>query len=197
MYNGQAISSGSASCGQKQLRRRALLAAGASLLAAASLPLPARSSTLSTTTPEELQRFMTVSLRLTDRDTLQPLMGRALFDTLLEVNATRRREIGQLYDLLQAGHFASASEFAHAAEQSDPAFKETIHDLMHGWYRGVVGQTVVVYRAAIMFALTQDAVFPKTYATAKPFYWTERPPVVGQPQGQPALSPSQYVAESQ
>ncbi|OUJ13802.1 sorbitol dehydrogenase [Acetobacter sp. DsW_063] len=166
-------------------------------MAAASLPLPAESSTLFVPEPEELQRFMTVSLRLTDRDTLHPLMGRALYDTLLDANIARRREIGQLYDLLKAGHFASASEFAHAAEQSNPVLKDTIHDLMHGWYRGVVGQTVVVYRAAIMFALTQDAVFSKTYATAKPFYWTERPPVVGQPQGQPALSPSEYVAESQ
>lgn len=180
-----------------RVSRRGILAGGISLLTATSLRLHAEETKPPLASRDEYERFFEVSRRLMDREKVHPLIGQALYDTLLSQRAAYRSEINQLHDLLTTKEFSSAAEFAREAEHSDKALKETIHALMHGWYRGVVGQTVVVYRAATMFALTDDAVFPKTYATARPFYWTEKPPVVETPTAAPALSPSEYVAESQ
>jgi len=53
----------------------------------------------------------------------------------------------------------------------------------------------VVYRTALMFDVTKDAIYPKTYAAGGPFYWTTQPPEVERPMGQPALSASPFVVE--
>lgn len=96
---------------------------------------------------------------------------------------------------MASGSFVSARALASAAEHSDPVFKDVIHEIMTGWYRGVADQKVVVYRSALMFDITKDAVYPKTYAAGGPFYWTQTPPEVAVPTGEPALSPSRFVVE--
>ncbi|NHO34422.1 sorbitol dehydrogenase family protein [Acetobacter fallax] len=139
--------------------------------------------------------FMAVSHRLTDRDTLDQRIGVALCAGVVQNNPARKEQIQTLYDLLTKGSFASAADFARAAEKQDAVLKDTIHDVMTGWYRGVADGKVVVYRSALMFDITKDAVYPKTYAAGGPFYWTTKPPEVALPNGQPALSPSKFVIE--
>ncbi|NHN86852.1 sorbitol dehydrogenase [Acetobacter musti] len=154
------------------------------------------SASLQTTDHSEiLSQFMAVSRRLTDRDTLDQRIGAALCNGILHGNADRPARIQALYALLTKENFASASDYARAAETQDKAFKDVIHEIMTGWYRGVADGKVVVYRSALMFDITKDAVYPKTYATGGPFYWTTRPPDVARPAGQPALSPSKFVVE--
>ncbi|WP_408735919.1 sorbitol dehydrogenase family protein [Acetobacter tropicalis] len=140
-------------------------------------------------------QFLTLSLRLTDRETLSPAIGNALYARIVQAVPERKEQISRLHALLQQKHFESAQALAKAAEQVDPVFRDVIHDIMTGWYRGVAAQKVVVYRSALMFDITKDAVYPKTYATGGPFYWTSKPPEVPLPTGEPGLSPSKFVVE--
>ena len=148
-------------------------------------------------TPDDadVAAFMAVSQRLTDRDALDPRIGHALFAGIVHATPTRRDQVNRLHDLMAKNSFANAHDLAKAAEQADPGFKDVIHDIMTGWYRGLADHKVVVYRSALMFDITKDAVYPKTYAQGGPFYWTQTPPEVAVPKGEPALSPSTFVVE--
>lgn len=143
----------------------------------------------------DIGRFMAVSLRLTDRTALDSRIGTALYAGIVHANPDRQAKIQVLATLLDTQKPATAAEFAHAAEHEDPSLKEVIHDILAGWYRGVANGKVVVYRSALMFDITKDAVYPKTYATGGPFYWVSKPPEVERPTGHPALSPSPFVIE--
>lgn len=143
----------------------------------------------------EVGQFMAVSQRLTDRATLDSRIGTALYAGIVHANPDRQAKIQALHTLLEAKKPATAAAFAHAAEQADPTLKDVIHDILAGWYRGVADGKVVVYRSALMFDITKDAVYPKTYATGGPFYWVSKPPEVARPTGHPALSPSPFVIE--
>ncbi|WP_367159742.1 sorbitol dehydrogenase family protein [Kozakia baliensis] len=142
-----------------------------------------------------IEQFMEVSRCLTDRSQLDPRIGAALYAGFIHATQERKAQISKLYDLLKNDRSATASEFAKAAEQTDSSLKDAIHDIMTGWYRGVADGKVVVYRSALMFDITKDAIFPKTYAAGGPFYWTTKPPEVARPTGLPALSPSSFVVE--
>ena len=153
---------------------------------------------LAAATPQDdagVAQFMALSQRLTDRDALDPRIGHALYAGIVQGAPQRHDQIQKLHDLMAGGTFGSAHDLARAAEQADPAFKDLVHAIMTGWYRGVANQKVVVYRSALMFDITKDAIYPKTYAAGGPFYWTQTPPEVAKPTGEPALSPSKFVVE--
>lgn len=156
--------------------------------------VPGQPSLLSVNDPL-VKQFLDLSHRLTDRDALDEWIAAALCTNIVQSDAKRKEQLQGMHALLEGGKFASASDFARAAEKHDPAFKDVIHDIMAGWYRGVANGKVVVYRSALMFDITKDAVYPKTYAAGGPFYWTSKPPEVDPPKGQPALSPSKFVVE--
>ncbi|WP_220464682.1 sorbitol dehydrogenase family protein [Komagataeibacter europaeus] len=139
--------------------------------------------------------FLALSRRLTDRDVLDERISNALYARIIKATPERRDQMQKLHDLMAGGKFDSARELARAAEHSDVAFKDVIHDIMTAWYRGVADEKVVVYRSALMFDITKDAIYPKTYAAGGPFYWTQTPPEVAVPTGEPALSPSKFVVE--
>ncbi|GAN64079.1 sorbitol dehydrogenase small subunit [Acetobacter indonesiensis NRIC 0313] len=143
----------------------------------------------------EVASFMAVSQRLTDRDTLDANIGTALYMGIVHANPDRKDKIQTLRALMDSSKAATAADLAHAAEKADPALKDVIHEILTGWYRGVADNKVVVYRSALMFDITKDAVYPKTYATGGPFYWTTKPPEVERPTGHPALSASPFVIE--
>ncbi|WP_061491858.1 sorbitol dehydrogenase family protein [Acetobacter malorum] len=140
-------------------------------------------------------QFMAVSRLLTDRPTLDLCIGNAIYAGIVHSSADRQAQISKLHDLMGSGQFTDATAFAAAAEKADPALKDVIHDILTGWYRGVADGKVVVYRSALMFDITKDAIYPKTYAAGGPFYWTTQPPEVDRPTGHPALSPSKFVVE--
>lgn len=142
-----------------------------------------------------LAQFMDVSHCLTDRTELDSAVGAALYAGMVQAKPERTAQIATLYDLKAKYRLITAAELAKAAEKADKALKDTIHDIMIGWYRGVAGGKVVVYRTALMFDITKDAIYPKTYAAGGPFYWTTKPPEVARPTGLPALSPSPFVVE--
>lgn len=178
-----------------RMSRRDVLLAG---MGAAVVSVTAHAAEpLETSAPgvADAAQFLTLSLRLTDRETLSPAIGNALYARIVQAVPERKEQISRLHALLQQKHFESAQALAKAAEQVDPVFKDVIHDIMTGWYRGVAAQKVVVYRSALMFDITKDAVYPKTYATGGPFYWTSKPPEVPLPTGEPGLSPSKFVVE--
>lgn len=177
---------------------------GAAVTGAASLSGATAAETHATSAPDagsilhsgpEAAQFMAVSRKLTDRPALDLRIGNALHAGLVQGNPARQGQISTLHGLMEKGQFASAAEFAAAAEKADPALKDVIHDILTGWYRGVADGKVVVYRSALMFDITKDAVYPKTYAEGGPFYWTSQPPEVARPTGHPALSPSKFVVE--
>lgn len=142
-----------------------------------------------------LERFMDVSHCLTDRTELDSAIGAALYAGIVQGASQRKAQIATLYDLKAKHRLITAAELAKAAEKADRSLKDAIHDIMIGWYRGVAGGKVVVYRSALMFDITKDAIYPKTYAAGGPFYWTTKPPEVARPTGLPALSPSPFVVE--
>lgn len=174
-----------------RMSRRDTLLGGLGL-SVASLFSEARAQT---TDNGEVARFMAVSQRLTDRSALDSRIGTALYAGIVHANPDRQAKLQALATLLEHNKPATASEFARAAEQADPSLKDVIHDILAGWYRGIADGKVVVYRSALMFDITKDAVYPKTYAAGGPFYWTSKPPEVERPTGSPALSPSPFVIE--
>ena len=139
--------------------------------------------------------FMDVSHCLTDRTELDQAVGAALYAGMVQATPERRAQIATLYELKAKHRLVTAAELAKAAEKADKSLKNAIHDVMIGWYRGVAGGKVVVYRTALMFDITKDAIYPKTYAAGGPFYWTSKPPEVARPTSLPALSPSPFVVE--
>ncbi|MBV1829216.1 sorbitol dehydrogenase [Komagataeibacter sp. AV436] len=173
-------------------RRDALLGAfGAAVVVTGSRQGLAATAEQDTVVP----LFMALSQRLTDRDTLDPRIGTALCAGIIHAVPERRDQIQKLHDFMTGGNFTSAHALAAAAEHQDPVFKAVIQDILTGWYRGLADHKVVVYRSALMFDITKDAIYPKTYATGGPFYWTQTPPEVAVPTGEPALSPSKLVIE--
>ncbi|EHH69494.1 sorbitol dehydrogenase small subunit [Gluconobacter morbifer G707] len=175
------------------MSRRDVLLTG--MGAAATCGLAGAAPMVQTATDPDVAVFMEVSHCLTDRLQLDPRIGAALYAGIVASGPERKAQIGKLHDIMQGGHITSSTQLAKAAEQADPALKDVIHDVMTGWYRGVANGKVVVYRSALMFDITKDAIYPKTYAAGGPFYWTSEPPDVARPEGQPALSPSKFVVE--
>lgn len=149
----------------------------------------------SATGDPDLVRFMEISSCLTDRSYLDAQVGTALYRGIIQANPERTSQLSKLHSMMKAGSLTTSADLAKAAEQADPALKDVIHDIMVGWYRGVADGKVVVYRTALMFDVTKDAIYPKTYAAGGPFYWTTQPPEVERPTGQPALSASPFVVE--
>ncbi|BAI00352.1 sorbitol dehydrogenase family protein [Acetobacter pasteurianus] len=179
-----------------RMSRRDVLLGGIGLSVASTTGAALAADTApATPNNEDLSGFMQVSQRLTDRDTLNPQIGAALYANIVHANADRKDRLNALHALLEREKFTTASAFAHAAEKSDPKLKDVIHEILTGWYRGIADGKVVVYRSALMFDITKDAVYPKTYATGGPFYWTSKPPEVARPKGHPALSASALVIE--
>lgn len=181
-----------------RLMRRDVLLSGIGALAAwggmGAAPV------LADTAPAPVQdpgvaRFMDVSHCLTDRTELDPAVGAALYAGMVQATPERAAQVANLYELKATKRLITAAELAKAAEKADKSLKDAIHDIMVGWYRGVAGGKVVVYRSALMFDITKDAIYPKTYAAGGPFYWTSKPPEVARPTGLPALSPSPFVVE--
>ncbi|MFT8718336.1 sorbitol dehydrogenase family protein [Acetobacter sp.] len=169
------------------------VAAGLALTGSAWADTPATKGSGSLS--PSVDQFMALSAKLTERSSLDPLIGAALLDQLVQTDANRPPQMTALHELMVREQPKTAEDFARAAEKADPAFKDLIHDILAGWYRGVANGRVVVYRSALMFDITKDAVYPKTYAAGGPFYWTTQPPDVPRPTGHPALSPSKLVIE--
>lgn len=178
-----------------RMSRRDVLLGGIGLSVAGTTGAALADTASTTANNEDLSRFMQVSQRLTDREALNPQIGAALYANIVHANADRQDKLNALHTLLEREKFTTASAFAHAAEKSDPKLKDVIHEILTGWYRGIADGKVVVYRSALMFDITKDAVYPKTYATGGPFYWTSKPPEVARPKGHPALSASALVIE--
>ncbi|WP_257006259.1 sorbitol dehydrogenase family protein [Acetobacter syzygii] len=182
------------------MRRDVLLTTGMSALAVlgGGSAVFAQGATPSPSVPAvdpDLMRFMDISHCLTDRTALNAAIGAALYAGIVQATPQRRGQIQALYDLKARERLITASELAKAAEKADKTLKDAVHDIMIAWYRGVAGGKVVVYRSALMFDITKDAIYPKTYAAGGPFYWTTKPPEVARPTGLPALSPSPFVVE--
>lgn len=178
-----------------RMSRRDVLLGGLGL-SVAGLLSPARADTQAPAEKDsEVGRFVAVSQRLTDRTVLDSRIGTALYAGIVHANPDRAAKVQALYTLLEDSKPATAADFARAAEHADPALKDVIHEILTGWYRGVADNKVVVYRSALMFDITKDAIYPKTYAAGGPFYWTSKPPEVDRPTGSPALSPSPFVIE--
>ncbi|NHO40068.1 sorbitol dehydrogenase [Acetobacter ghanensis] len=182
-----------------RLLRRDVLLSGIGALAAwgvaGAAPAPVPTTAAPDAVDPDIARFMDISHCLTDRTELDSAVGAALYAGIVQASAERKAQIAALYDLKNKHRLITASELAKAAEKADKSLKDAIHDIMVGWYRGVAGGKVVVYRTALMFDITKDAIYPKTYAAGGPFYWTSKPPEVARPTGLPALSPSPFVVE--
>ncbi|ACB97341.1 sorbitol dehydrogenase family protein [Beijerinckia indica] len=176
-----------------QLRRRDVLLASVGSLVAYGIAGAAPS--IETATSPDVARFMDISHSLTDRSKLDPRIGAALYAGIVNSAPERKAQLTKLHALMNTGRLTTSADLAKTAEKVDPALKDVIHDIMTGWYRGVADGKVVVYRSALMFDITKDAIYPKTYAAGGPFYWTTQPPEVAQPSGQPVLSPSSFVVE--
>ncbi|MFW7266434.1 sorbitol dehydrogenase family protein [Gluconacetobacter sp. Hr-1-5] len=175
------------------LRRDVLLGGIGAMVAHGVAGAPSRAQ--AATDDPDVARFLDISHCLTDRPHLDPRIGAALYGGIIHSAPARKDQLSRLHDIMASGHLTTASDLAKAAEQADAGLKDVIHDIMVAWYRGVADGKVVVYRSALMFDITRDAIYPKTYAAGGPFYWTTQPPEVARPTGQPALSPSPFVVE--
>ncbi|MFT8736443.1 MAG: sorbitol dehydrogenase family protein [Zymomonas mobilis] len=169
-------------------RRRHILATGLSAVAI-SVTADISSDASSPTAGADSLDFMKISLCLTDRKTLDPVLGKALFCRLIGKTPKRQAKFGQLSSIFNSQPWENANHFVTTAVKQNPDLPPLIRDILHGWYRGIVDEKVVVYRSAMMFSLTRNILYPKTYANGDLFYWTSRPPEVPLPKGQPVMKP--------
>lgn len=169
--------------------RRHILTAGLSVVALSVTADIASNASSPSSSGSDVLHFMKLSLCLTDRKTLDPVLGKALFSRLTDNNEKRRTQLGELFTLLDRQNFENANHFVREALKQNPNLPPLIRDILHGWYRGIVDDKVVVYRSAMMFSLTRNILYPKTYANGDLFYWTTRPPEVPLPKAQPVMTP--------
>ncbi|MFT8973670.1 sorbitol dehydrogenase family protein [Zymomonas mobilis] len=169
--------------------RRHILTTGLSVVALSVTADIASNASSSPLSSADVLHFMKLSLCLTDRKTLDPVLGKALFSKLTDNNLKRRTQLDQLLALFNRQTWDNANHFVKEAVKENPDAPPLIRDILHGWYRGIVDNKVVVYRSAMMFSLTRNILYPKTYANGDLFYWTTRPPEVPLPKAQPAMQP--------
>ncbi|GEB89076.1 hypothetical protein ZMO02_07130 [Zymomonas mobilis subsp. pomaceae] len=117
-------------------------------------------------------------------------MGQALLKNLIESDEKRLSQIVQMHKILKSKNWESARDFTRAVVQENSQLANVIRDILHGWYRGIVNNKVIVYQSAMMFTLTKNVLYPKTYANGEVFYWASKPPTILPTQTQPVMAPS-------
>ncbi|OCX64711.1 hypothetical protein BFP70_11420 [Thioclava sp. SK-1] len=128
----------------------------------------------------QIDRFMTLSKFATGHDALDTTVGAGLLGGLQANDAGFDAQAIALEAAISKGAYSDV-EALDAALQGD-ALRQTLLDIIHAWYSGVVAKgtdaTVYAFDKALMYQPALDAVPIPTYALNGPDWWTAEPPAL-------------------
>ncbi|WP_133624932.1 sugar dehydrogenase complex small subunit [Erwinia sp. LJJL01] len=165
------------------LTRRTLITSGAALLGMAVLN-PSLSWGAAPAASSDSHIFYRISLLLTGRTQLSPLVSERALHCLAAEDAQFPAHLQQLSSALQSAGITQADQLnGHALMQGGSG--DTIKTIISAWYLGYTGTPValravdntrfVTYTDALMYAPTLDATVIPTYSRGHTNYWTQPP----------------------
>ena len=169
--------------------RRTLLKAGATALGVAVLRasmqkvVPAASA-VETATAVSVDKFMAASRYLIQHG-LSPDVGARMVGILYVKIPTLDADLDTIISTAREKNSKVVEDFFDALP--DGHVKESAHQIIFGWYAGVVDESptaeVFAYEEALMYQPTKDAVALPTYSFNGPNHWTEvDPPLSAMPE---------------
>jgi len=169
--------------------RRTLLKAGATALGVAVLGasmqkvVPAASA-VETATGVSLDKFMAASRCLIQHG-LSPDVGARMVGILHAKIPTLDADLDAIISTAREKNSKVVEDFFDALP--DGHVKESAHQIIFGWYAGVVDESpsaeVFAYEEALMYQPTKDAVALPTYSFNGPNHWTDvDPPLSAMPE---------------
>jgi hypothetical protein len=131
--------------------------------------------------------FLKLSVLLTDKKQLNPIIAQRALTGLLEEDASFLSKIQFLSDALKTANIFSADELNNHPIMSGPA-GDTAKKIISAWYLGYTGTPVplraldntrfVSYTDAFAYVPTRDATVIPTYSRGKTDYWMQPPSTV-------------------
>lgn len=123
--------------------------------------------------------FLALSRRLTGRTSFDAILGKRIYDALVNSDSQFTQNVDALNTWLK-GHGSGVPDTVTLALQADePALAKSVGAIMRAWYLGLVGDmphvTVVAYEKALMFEPVKDVLTIPSYCRDVPFYWTQKP----------------------
>lgn len=122
--------------------------------------------------------FFQLSVLLTGRDKLDPVLGQRLLQALQAGNASFNQHTADLLVFLQTRK-VPLPELAALLSAEKPPFAALPTQVMAAWYLGVVGDgsqaRVVAFEHALNAAAVSDKLKPPTYAYGVPGSWSTNP----------------------
>ena len=168
--------------------RRTLLKAGATALGAAVLGasmqkvVPAAGA-IETAAAVSVDKFMAASKFLIQHG-LSPGVGTRMAEILYAKIPTLDADLDAIISTAREKNSKVVEDFFDALP--DGHVKESAHQIIFGWYAGVVDESptaeVFAYEEALMYQPTKDAVALPTYSFNGPNHWTDvDPPLPAMP----------------
>lgn len=169
--------------------RRTLLKAGATALGVAVLGASMQkvvpgASAVETATGVSLDKFMAASRCLIQHG-LSPDVGARMVGILHAKIPTLDADLDAIISTAREKNSKVVEDFFDALP--DGHVKESAHQIIFGWYAGVVDESaaaeVFAYEEALMYQPTKDAVALPTYSFNGPNHWTDvDPPLSAMPE---------------
>ncbi|AHF79100.1 Gluconate dehydrogenase subunit (plasmid) [Sodalis praecaptivus] len=121
--------------------------------------------------------FMAVSKKLTGIDKLQPDLAFALYRSLYHPQLDAQLEA--LLSRLDEQHGSAGPPWLEVLAQQSPPLRQLYHQLINGWYLGVVGQgdnlRCIAFENLVSYRLLHHVLLPPSYAPGPPNFWVKKP----------------------
>jgi fructose 5-dehydrogenase small subunit len=173
----------------KPILRRTLLKTGATALGVAVLGAPMQkvvpaASAVETATAVSVDKFMAASRYLIQHG-LSSDVGARMVGVLYAKIPTLDADLDAIISTAREKSSKVVEDFFDALP--DGHVKESAHQIVFGWYAGVVDESptaeVFAYEEALMYQPTKDAVALPTYSFNGPNHWTDvDPPLSAMPE---------------
>lgn len=166
-------------------RRRFMLGACASTMAAsiaAMIGLPLGSFAAAGYTPPAgggFDAFVALSQHLTGRPSVEPVLGRRIYEALVKADSAFADNVAALNTWLKAHGGVPSDTVTAVLEAEDARLAKAVGQIMRAWYLGLVGEAptvkVLAYEHALMFDPVKDVLTIPSYCRDVPFYWARKP----------------------
>ncbi|MFI8415706.1 sugar dehydrogenase complex small subunit [Serratia sp. NPDC078593] len=166
------------------LTRRQLLISGAYLTGFAVLN-PVLSWAKMPSQFSDSTSFYQLSLLLTGRKQLSPLVAQRALDCLCSEDAQFVEKMRQLMNVMSVANITHADQLLGHRILTDDETQNTVKKIVSAWYLGFTGTPIplrsvdntrfVTYTDALMYSPTLDATVIPTYSRGHTNYWTQPP----------------------
>lgn len=157
---------------QRQARRRLLKGVASLGVVTLVSPFPLRVAAQSLVSSND-KIFTAISLKLTERSELLPVLCERFYHALKQQNAQFDQELEVLEKQMTQANGQSLTQAL------SPEAKKTAKTILSAWYTGIVGEgtqaQVITYRHALEFEAVDDVLQIRSYCPNKPGFWAAKP----------------------